>query len=77
MQIGRHLNLILKYRDKPYINAELFEHDLSSVFLPHLMIIRIVKHLREEEAVLLIDNCSPQITALQLSSTFSRLPVCP
>jgi hypothetical protein len=34
MQIGRHL--ILKHRDKPYINADLFENHIRIVFLPHL-----------------------------------------
>jgi hypothetical protein len=34
MEIGRHS--ILKHRDKPYVNAELFEdYHLRSVFLPH------------------------------------------
>jgi hypothetical protein len=51
MQIGRHLNLILKRRDKPYVNAEFFEDYLRSVFLLHLMTTRIVKDLREEDAV--------------------------
>jgi hypothetical protein len=45
--------------------------DLRNVFLPHLMIIRIVKDLREEDAVLLMDNCSPHITpgVIELLST--------
>jgi hypothetical protein len=60
MQIGR--DLILKHRDKPCVNAELFEDYLCSVFLPHLMIPRIVKDLREEDAMLLMDNCSPHLT---------------
>jgi hypothetical protein len=55
MPIGRHL--ILKHRDTSYVNAELFEDYLRSVFLPHLMITRIVKDLREEDALLLMDNC--------------------
>jgi hypothetical protein len=57
MQIGRHSNLILKHRDKPYVNAELFEDYLRSLFLPHLMITCIVKDLRDEDAVLLMENC--------------------
>jgi hypothetical protein len=75
MQIGQHLNLILKHRDKPYVNAELFEDYQRSVFLPHLMITRIVKDRREKDAVLLMDNCSRHVTSLRLSSNFSRLPV--
>jgi hypothetical protein len=54
-QIGRHL--ILKHRDKPYVNAELFEDYLCNVFLAHLMITRIVKDLGEEDAVLLMEDC--------------------
>jgi hypothetical protein len=69
IQIGRHLTL--QHRDKRYVNAELFEDYLCSVFLPHLMIPRIVKDLREEDAVLLMANCSPHITraVLELLST--------
>jgi hypothetical protein len=69
MQIGRHL--MLKHRDKPYVNAEFFEDYLRSAFLPHLMIIRIVKDLREENAVLLMHNCFPHMTpaAIELLST--------
>jgi hypothetical protein len=74
MQIGRYL--ILKYHDKPDVNAELFGNYLCSVFRPHLMIIRIVKDRREEDAVLLMDICSPHLTSLRPSSNFSRLPVC-
>jgi hypothetical protein len=71
MKIERQLNLILKHCDKPYVNAELFEDYLRSVLLPHLMITRIVKDLREEDAVLLMDDCSPHITpaVIELLST--------
>jgi hypothetical protein len=74
MQIGRHL--ILKHRHKPYVNAELFEDYLRSVFLPHLMIIPIAKDLSEEDAVFLTDNCSSYLTSVRLSSNFSPLPLC-
>jgi hypothetical protein len=69
MQIGQHL--ILKHRDKRYVKAKLFEDYLCSVLLPHLMITRIVKDLRKEEAVPLTDNCSPHITpgVIELIST--------
>jgi hypothetical protein len=73
MQIGRHL--ILKYRDKPYVNAELFEDYLPSVLLPHLMITRIVKDLCEEDAVC-YEWITVHFTSLWLSSNFSQLPVC-
>jgi hypothetical protein len=62
MQIGRDLNLILKHRDKPDVNVGLFEDYLCIVFLPHLMITRIVKDPRKEDAARLMDNCSPHIT---------------
>jgi hypothetical protein len=61
MQIGRHS--ILKSRRKPSVNAELFEDYLRSVFLPDLMMIRFVKDLPEEEAVFLMDHCSPLLTS--------------
>jgi hypothetical protein len=71
MQIGRHLNLNLKHPDKPYVNAELFEDYLRSAFLPHLMITRIVKDRRGEDAVLLLNNCSAHLTpaVIELVST--------
>jgi hypothetical protein len=61
----------LKHRDKPYVTAELFEDYPRSVFVPHLMITRIVEDLREGDAVLLTDNCSPRITpsVIELLST--------
>jgi hypothetical protein len=62
MQIGRDLHLILKHRDTTDVNGELFEDQLRSVFLPHLMITRVVKDLREEDAVPLMDTCSPHIS---------------
>jgi hypothetical protein len=69
MRTGRHL--ILKHRDKSYVNAELFEDYLRSVFLPRLMITRIVKDRREEDVMLLMDHCSPPLTAtvIELLST--------
>jgi hypothetical protein len=60
MQIGR--DLILEHLDKPCVNAELFEDYLRSVVLPHLMIAPVVKDLRQEDAVLLMDNCLPHIS---------------
>jgi hypothetical protein len=60
MQIGKHL--ILKRCAKPYVNADLFENSVRTVFLPHLAIARIMQNVRNEEAVLLMDNCSPHLT---------------
>jgi hypothetical protein len=62
MQIGKHL--ILKQRAKPDVNADLFENYVRTVFLLHLAITRIMQNVRNEEAVLLMDNCSPHLTSL-------------
>jgi hypothetical protein len=78
MQIGSCL--ISTHRDKPDVNAELFEDYFRSVFLPDLMITRIVKDLHEEEAVPLMDICSPHNTPsiIELLSTLRvRLVVVP
>jgi hypothetical protein len=40
VQTGKHL--ILKHRAKPDVNADLFENDIRTVFLPHLAITRIM-----------------------------------
>jgi hypothetical protein len=71
--------LIKKHLDKAYVNAELFEDYLRSAFLPHLMITRLVKDPREEDAVFLMDHCSSHITShhitsLRLSSNFFDCP---
>jgi hypothetical protein len=62
MQIGKHV--ILKRRAKPYVNADLFENDVRTIFLPHLTITRIMRNVRNEEAVRLMDNCSPHLAAV-------------
>jgi hypothetical protein len=62
MQIGQHL--ILKHRAKPYVNSDLFENYLRTVFLAHLAIRRIMQNIPEEDAVLLMDNCSPHLTPI-------------
>jgi hypothetical protein len=59
MQIGKHL--ILKQCAKPDVNADLFEKYVRTVFLPHLAITRIMQNVRNEKAVLLMDNCSPHL----------------
>jgi hypothetical protein len=56
MQIGKQL--ILKQRAKPYVNDDLFKNYVRSVFLPHLAISRLIQNAPNEEAVLLMDNCS-------------------
>jgi hypothetical protein len=64
MQLGT--NMILKHRDKPYANAVLFENYVRIVLLSHLLIGRLSHNLREEEAVLSMDNCSPHLTPIVL-----------
>jgi hypothetical protein len=60
MRIGKQL--ILKQRAKPYVSADLLENDLRTVFLPHPAITRIMQNVRNEEAVLSMENCSPDFT---------------
>ena len=60
MQIGVHLRM--EHRDKPYVNAQLFQNYVETVFLPHLQSACLRLGLPEEEAVLLMDNCSPHLT---------------
>jgi uncharacterized protein (UPF0248 family) len=55
MQIGKHL--ILKRRDTPYVNADLFENYIRTVFLPHRLAMHRMYDFGEEDAVLLMDNC--------------------
>jgi hypothetical protein len=55
---------ILKQRAKPYVNADLFENYIRSVFLPRLAITRTMQNIPEEDAVLLMDNWSPQLSHL-------------
>jgi hypothetical protein len=58
--------LILKHRDTHYVNADPFEDYVQTVFLPQLLITHLIQTLREEDAVLLMDNCSPQPTPVVL-----------
>jgi hypothetical protein len=57
MQIGKHLTL--KDRAKPYVNPNLFEKDIHTVFLSHLTITQIMENIPEEDTVRLMENCSP------------------
>jgi hypothetical protein len=59
IQIGKHV--ILKQRAKPYVNVDLFENSVRTAFLPHLAITRIMQNVRNEEAVFMMDNCSPHL----------------
>jgi hypothetical protein len=74
MQLGQ--NLLLKHRDKPSVDADLFENYIQTVFLSHLLITCLIQDLREEDAVLLMENCSPHLTPVVrdlLSTTSLRI----
>jgi hypothetical protein len=62
MQIGKQL--ILKHRATPDVNADFFENYIRTVFLPQLAITWIMPNIPEEDAVLLMDNWSPQLSPL-------------
>jgi hypothetical protein len=65
MQIGKHL--ILKRPDKPYVNSDLFENYTRTVFRHHLLATRQMYDFGEEDAVLLMDNCSPHVASAVLT----------
>jgi hypothetical protein len=51
-------DMILRKRDKPYMNAALFAEYVSAVFLSDIAKIRSDPRFTDKEAVLLMDNCS-------------------
>jgi hypothetical protein len=65
MQLAKYL--ILKHRDKPYINGDLFEKYIRTVFLSHLLAPRPMHDFGEENAVLLMDNRSPHLAPAVLT----------
>jgi hypothetical protein len=46
-----------KSRAKPYTNAEIFEEDIHTVFLPNLDELRNLEEFAAEDVILLMDNC--------------------
>jgi hypothetical protein len=50
--------IIHKKREKPYMNAELFHEDMSTILLPHISKVRSNLGLTDEPAVLVMDNYS-------------------
>jgi hypothetical protein len=54
-------DLILKSRAKPYINAEIFEEYLGTVFLPDLDELRSLEEFAAEDAILVMDNCPSHV----------------
>jgi hypothetical protein len=60
-------DFILKCRSKPYINSEIFEQYLRTVFLPNLNELRTLEQFGDEEAVLMMDNCPSHVTDVILT----------
>ena len=54
-------DFILKPCQKPYINAQIFEEYIRTVFLPNLNELRSLEQFAEEDAVLLMDNCPSHV----------------
>jgi hypothetical protein len=53
------MDFILKSRAKSYINAEIFQEYVTTVFLPNVNELRSIEQFTYEEAVLLIDKYYP------------------
>jgi hypothetical protein len=51
------IDMILKKRDKSYMNAVLFHEYISTVPLPHIARVRSNRGFEHEPAVVLMDNC--------------------
>jgi hypothetical protein len=62
------VDLILKSRHKPYMNSQLFAEYLSTVLLPYIDERRPDEEFADQEAVLLMDNCSILIRAETLQT---------
>jgi hypothetical protein len=54
-------DLIVKQRAKAYINGEIFMEYMRMVFLPNLTELRSLEEFADEDAVLLMDNCSSHV----------------
>jgi hypothetical protein len=70
------VDMILKKRDKPYMNAVLFHEYISTVLLPHIARVPSNLGLGHEPAVLLKNNCSMHThdgTLEEFPATESRL----
>jgi hypothetical protein len=52
---------VLRQRSKSYVNSILFVHDINSIFIYYLNELRDSEAFTECEAILLIDNCLPQM----------------
>jgi hypothetical protein len=56
------VDLVMKVRPKPYVNAKIFLDYIKTVFLPNLAELRHLEEFAEEDAVLLLDNCPSHVT---------------
>jgi hypothetical protein len=51
------VDLILKHREKPYMNAQLFAECISRLFIPYIEELCSLEKFAGTEAVLLMENC--------------------
>jgi hypothetical protein len=54
--------MILKFNQKPYINASIFLADIRTIFLPYIDILRGLARFAQESPLLLMDNCSAHVS---------------
>jgi hypothetical protein len=59
-EFGQHL--ILKESQKVYVNGKCSAEYVKSALVPYVMKVRIDREIKEQEAVLLMNNCPNQIT---------------
>jgi hypothetical protein len=59
--------IILKQRAKAYLNGKIFLEYIRMVFLPNLNELRSLEEFSDEDAVLLMDNCSSHVGEEALS----------
>jgi hypothetical protein len=52
------VDLILRKREKPYLNSELFHEYISNLLVPYIDEPRTKEEFAEKEAILLMENCS-------------------
>jgi hypothetical protein len=59
--LGIGIDILFKKRDRPYMNAALFNEYTSIVLLPHTARVRSNPRLENEPVALLMDDCSVQM----------------
>jgi hypothetical protein len=55
-------DMILKFNQKPYINAGIFLDYIRAIFVPYIDMLRGLAIFAEEPALLLMDNCSAHVS---------------